>query len=88
MVEINSDTNIEEEEEGENKNKNKGEQEDKEKERRYLEVELWAFKQDWRKEIAEQADIDEVVEQMAKIEIKQRKDEGTKKAMINYQTIG
>ena len=51
-------------------------------------MELWAFKQDWRKEIEEQADIDEVVEQMAKIEIKQRKDEGTKKAMINYQTIG
>ena len=51
-------------------------------------MELWAFKQDWRKEIEEQADIDEVVEKMAKIEIKQRKDEGTKKAMINYQTIG
>ena len=77
-MKINSDTNTEEEEEGEKKDKkeNEGEKEDNEKERRNLEVELRAFKQDWRKELADQANIDEVVEQMAKMEIKQRKDEG------------
>ena len=37
-----------------------------------LEAELRAFEQYWRKEVADQARINEVVKEMAKMEIKQR----------------
>ena len=38
--------------------------------------ELRAFEQEWRKEIEDQAEIDKIVEEMAKMEIKQREIEG------------
>ena len=55
-----------------------------EKRHRHLEEDLRAFEQDSRKEIADQADIDKMVEKMAKIEIKRREVEGDKMGMNNH----
>ena len=57
-----------------------------ENECRTLEEELRAFEQDWKKELAEQAGIDDVVEELAKMEITKRKWKAMKKAMSNQTT--